>query len=123
MDNHLLLDLWNANGLTQHAEELRTFISYHNIDIMLISETHFTERSYFRLPFYSVYHTNRPREKCHLHKKLYPALLPQRLPTSYYGIGGKLHWFTKHFGCLSPTQTNRHTGAARHLLQLPWELQ
>jgi hypothetical protein len=27
---------------------------------MLISETHFTEKSYFKLPFYSVYHTNHP---------------------------------------------------------------
>jgi exonuclease III len=60
MDNPLRLALWNTNGLTQHAEELRTFISYHNIDVMLISETHFTEKSYFKLPFYTVYHTNYP---------------------------------------------------------------
>jgi hypothetical protein len=60
MDNPLRLALWNANGLTQHAEELRTFISYHKIDVMLISETHFTEKSYFKLPFYSVYHINHP---------------------------------------------------------------
>jgi hypothetical protein len=58
MDNPLHLALWNANGLTQHEEELRTFISYHNIDVMLISDTHFTEESYFKLPFYTVYHTN-----------------------------------------------------------------
>jgi hypothetical protein len=44
MDNPLRLALWNANGLTQHAEELCTFISYHKIDVMLISETHFTEK-------------------------------------------------------------------------------
>jgi hypothetical protein len=60
MDNPLRLALWNANGLTQHAEELRTFISYHNIDVMFISETHFTEKSYFKLPYYSAYHTNHP---------------------------------------------------------------
>jgi hypothetical protein len=60
MDNPLLLALWNANCLTQHAEELRTFIFYHNIDVMFISETHFTEKSYFRLLFYSVYSTNHP---------------------------------------------------------------
>jgi hypothetical protein len=44
MDNPLRLALRNANGLIQHAEELRTFISYHKIDVMLISETHFTEK-------------------------------------------------------------------------------
>jgi hypothetical protein len=27
----LQLALWNANGLTQHIEELKTFISIHNI--------------------------------------------------------------------------------------------
>jgi hypothetical protein len=42
MANFLRLALWNANGLIQHAEELKTFISLHNIDVMLISETHFT---------------------------------------------------------------------------------
>jgi hypothetical protein len=31
-------------GLIQHAEELKTVISLHNIDVMLISETHFTEK-------------------------------------------------------------------------------
>jgi hypothetical protein len=36
MANFLRLALWNANGLTQHAEELKTFISLHNIDVMLI---------------------------------------------------------------------------------------
>jgi hypothetical protein len=60
MDNPLRLALWNANGLTQHEEELRTFISYHKIDVTLISETHFTEKNYFKLPFYSVYQTNHP---------------------------------------------------------------
>jgi hypothetical protein len=38
-------------GLTQHTEELKTFISIHNIDIMLISEMHST---------YAVYHMNHP---------------------------------------------------------------
>jgi exonuclease III len=83
MVNPLRLALWNANGLTQHAEDLRTFISYHNIDVMFIRETHFTEKSYFKLPYYSVYHTNHPagtgRGGNAIIKKLYPALLQQRL--------------------------------------------
>jgi hypothetical protein len=60
MDKFLQLALRNANGLMQHTEELKTFISIHNIDIMLISETHFTEKSYLKLPNYTVYHTNHP---------------------------------------------------------------
>jgi exonuclease III len=60
MTNFLRLTLWNANGLIQHQEELRTFISLHNIDVMLISETHFTEKSYLKFVNYTVYHTNHP---------------------------------------------------------------
>jgi hypothetical protein len=41
----------------------RTEISVHNSDIMLISETHFTgEKSYLKLPGYTVYHTNHSAE-------------------------------------------------------------
>jgi hypothetical protein len=60
MANFLHLSLWNANSLIQHAEELKTFISLHNIEIMLLSETHFTEESYLKLLNYTVYHTNHP---------------------------------------------------------------
>jgi hypothetical protein len=41
MAKFLQLALWSANSLTQHTEELKTFISIHNIDVMLIPETHF----------------------------------------------------------------------------------
>jgi hypothetical protein len=34
------------------------FLFSHNIDILLISETHFTTKSYFRVPHYTTYHTN-----------------------------------------------------------------
>jgi hypothetical protein len=58
MAKFLQLALWNANGLIQHTDELNTFISIHNIEVMLISETHFTNKSYLKLPNYAVYHTN-----------------------------------------------------------------
>jgi hypothetical protein len=60
MAKFLQLALWNANGLTQHIEERETFISIHNIDVMLITKTHFTEKSSLKLPNYTVYHTNHP---------------------------------------------------------------
>jgi hypothetical protein len=34
--------------------------SIHNTDVMLISEMHFTEKSYLKRPNYTVYHTNHP---------------------------------------------------------------
>jgi hypothetical protein len=60
MATFLQLALWNANGLHHHAEELETFLSLRNIDIMLISETHFTDKSHLRIPNYAVYHSNHP---------------------------------------------------------------
>jgi hypothetical protein len=60
MAKFLQLALWNASGLTQHIEELKMFISHNNIDVMLILEKHFTDKSYLKLPKYAVYHTNHP---------------------------------------------------------------
>jgi exonuclease III len=60
MANLLRLALWDANGLIQHVEELKSFMSLHNIDVMLITETHFTEKSYLILLNYTVYHINHP---------------------------------------------------------------
>jgi hypothetical protein len=50
MAKYLKLALWNAKGLTQHTEELKTFTSILNIGVMLNSEMHFTEKSFLRLP-------------------------------------------------------------------------
>jgi exonuclease III len=60
MDTFLQILLWNANGLHHHAEELKTFLSLRNIDIMLIYETHFTDKSHLQIPNYVVYHCNHP---------------------------------------------------------------
>lgn len=54
------LVIWNANGLGQHSNELKAFLINQNIDIMLISETHFTKRSYFRIPNYTIYNAYHP---------------------------------------------------------------
>jgi hypothetical protein len=45
MAKFLQFALWDANGLTQHTEELKTFISIHGFDVMLISETYITEKA------------------------------------------------------------------------------
>jgi hypothetical protein len=58
MAKFLKLAVWNTNDLIQHRDELKMFLYTHDIDVMLISETHFTEKSYIRLPQYILYHTN-----------------------------------------------------------------
>jgi len=61
----LRLVLWNANGLTNHKLELQTFLNIHKIDNALISETHFTSRTVFKILHYNVYHTIHPDDTAH----------------------------------------------------------
>ncbi|KAI5710539.1 hypothetical protein M8J75_009509 [Diaphorina citri] len=51
---------WNANGLTDRTRELEVFLHMQRIDIALITETHFTSRSFFHIPNYRAYITLRP---------------------------------------------------------------
>jgi exonuclease III len=48
--------------LCQHAQEIKLFIQTFNLDILLVSETHLTERSYITIPNYNIYHTTHPDE-------------------------------------------------------------
>lgn len=61
----LKIVLWNANGLVQHVQELNMFLKLHLVDILLVSETHFTDRSFFRCPGYTVYDTRHPDGTAH----------------------------------------------------------
>lgn len=61
----LKIGTWNANGLCQHAQEVNLFIKSHNLDIMLVSETHFTQHSYIRIPGFRIYNTRHPDGTAH----------------------------------------------------------
>ena len=50
--------LWNANGIQKHKKELELLLSTENIDVCLISETHFTKESYFKIPLFEKFHTS-----------------------------------------------------------------
>lgn len=65
MSVKLKIALWNANGLTQHRLEVETFLINHKIDIMLISESRFTNRSYIQIPKYKIYDTKHPGGGAH----------------------------------------------------------
>ena len=56
---------WNLNGLQQRALEIKTFIYNNNIDIPLVSETHFTTKSYLKIPYYTIYDTKHLSGKAH----------------------------------------------------------
>ena len=57
--------LWNANGLAQHKFELELFLTQQQVDVMLISETHFTDKNYLKIHGYNFYHTQHPSGKAH----------------------------------------------------------
>lgn len=58
--NNLKIAVWNANGLANHTLEIKIFLVTHNIDIMLISESHLTNRSHIKIPQYTTYNTQHP---------------------------------------------------------------
>ena len=63
--NHSLLRImtWNANGLSQRAHELDLFLKTNSIDVALISETHFSQRSFIKITGYTAYWTTHPSER------------------------------------------------------------
>lgn len=56
---------WNANGMSLHAHEIKTFIIDNNIDVLLVAETHFTNKNHLKIPKYNIYHTNHPDNTAH----------------------------------------------------------
>lgn len=65
MIRSLKIALWNANGLAHNYQELQLFIIKHNLDVILVSETHFTNLNFFRIPNFSLYTTNYPDNTAH----------------------------------------------------------
>jgi len=56
---------WNSNGLHRHIEEIKIFLKHNHKDVLLISETHCTERAYCYIPQYKIYYTNHPDTTAH----------------------------------------------------------
>lgn len=63
MANTFRIVTWNANRFIQHKLELENFLQQEKIDVILISETHFTNKSVFNLRGYRVYSTEHPSNK------------------------------------------------------------
>ncbi|PNF13775.1 hypothetical protein B7P43_G12834 [Cryptotermes secundus] len=54
-----------SDRMKTRYDKLATFIQNFDLDILLISETHFTDRSYIKIPKYNVYSTNHPDNTAH----------------------------------------------------------
>ena len=65
MDTQIKIAVWNSNGLQQRIQETKAFIHTHDIDILLVSETHLTDKNYINIPHYTMYDTKHPSGKAH----------------------------------------------------------
>lgn len=49
------ISIWNAKGFSKHLLEVKLFFKTYNIDILYVSETHFTDNTQFEVPDYKKY--------------------------------------------------------------------
>jgi exonuclease III len=57
--------VWNENGLTKLVKEVEVFLNTQETDILLVSETHFTEQNFVKISTYTSYATNHPDGRDH----------------------------------------------------------
>jgi exonuclease III len=65
MAKFLRVAQWNASGLHPYIDEVKLFLKHNYIDVMFISETHCTERTYCSIPQYNIYYINHPDAPAH----------------------------------------------------------
>lgn len=61
----LVIAEWNANGVLNHVNEIEYFLKTNLIDILLVSDTHLTQKSYFKIHGYDIIQTNHPDDRAH----------------------------------------------------------
>jgi len=75
---------WNANGVSQHKQEIYNFLRNEEIDLMLISETHLTYKNNFSVSGYKFYKINHPDGKAHGGTFLLRAILKNILTSNFH---------------------------------------
>jgi len=64
----LKIVLWNDDGLTQHAEEVKAYTQNEKVEIMLIYETHYTKKkkkNCIKIPKYTIHGIKHPDGTAH----------------------------------------------------------
>lgn len=56
---------WNINGLSRRKDEVTAFMVANDLDVLLVSESHLTDRRYFHIPGYCTYFTGHPDGRAH----------------------------------------------------------
>jgi len=86
--------MWNANGVSRHNLEVTQFLKDNLIDIMLLVETHITNKYNFQIRGYTSYRRDHPNGKAHcgtsiLIRKRIKHHFHQRFVTNYYQSAAK----------------------------------
>lgn len=63
MQLDLTIAEWNANGISRHLNEIEMFLKDNHIDILLVSETHISSKSYIRIRGFDIITANHPDDK------------------------------------------------------------
>ncbi|KAG8336801.1 hypothetical protein J6590_038349 [Homalodisca vitripennis] len=58
MNKSLKLAIWNANGVATRRNELHLFAVDHDVDLILLTETHLQSATVFNVPGYQTYGTD-----------------------------------------------------------------
>ena len=58
--NNLKILFWNCQGVLRKRLELIHFVHHHKIDILLLNETHLSDKTNFKIPNFHGYFSNRP---------------------------------------------------------------
>ncbi|KAL4096692.1 hypothetical protein QTP88_021597 [Uroleucon formosanum] len=75
----LTILLWNANGISNNTNELQITLKENNVDIALITESHLTSNSKFKIYGYDCLQANHPDDSAHAGAAL---LISSKIPHS-----------------------------------------
>jgi len=76
----LTILLWNANGISNNTNELQIALKENNVDIALITESHLTSNSKFKIYGYDCLQANHPEDSAHAGAAL---LISSKIPHSF----------------------------------------
>lgn len=62
----LKIATWNSNGILNKIDSFELFLNNQNIDVCLLSETHFAKRSALKIRNYKIYHALHPDNVCRM---------------------------------------------------------
>lgn len=61
----LKIATWNLDGLSANKEQVEAFLNTHNVDILMVSESHLKDNYIIRIQNYNIYTTNHPDGTAH----------------------------------------------------------